>query len=339
MTDVTRAVDATAGPNDAPPLLEIVGLQVSIGSAHVLRGVDLRVSPGQAVAIVGETGSGKSITVKTATGLLRRSGGTITAGTVSLAGDDVTSASAKAWRAHQGRTFALVPQNSMSSLDPLTSVGTVLRRTVRRVSPAADARAETKRVLSLTQLEPTARLLRSYPHELSGGMRQRVMIALALACRPQLLVADEPTTALDVAVQREIVDLLSRLRAELGLGLLLVSHDLALVADATQAIVVMYAGQTIEAGPTAQVLGDPGHPYTKALLEARPERGIPGQPLHALAGRPPTPVQQPQPGCSFASRCPVPIEACSHQTPPPVATHDRRISCIRFNELRNLETL
>lgn len=242
--------------------LAIDNLNVHIGGQPVLTDVSLRVAPGEAVGLVGETGSGKTMTVRTATGLLHRLGGRITSGRVRVAGTDLTRGTDRDWRRVQGRTIALVPQSSMSSLDPLMSIGHQLGETVRALGgpTGGDRRAAVRGLLEAVQLTPDDRLLRAYPHELSGGMRQRVMIALALAGNPRILVADEPTTALDAAIRREILALLSSLRHSRGLGLLLVSHDLGSISATTDTTVVMYAGRTVEAGPTSEIFEQCGPP-------------------------------------------------------------------------------
>jgi peptide/nickel transport system ATP-binding protein len=215
----------------------------------------------------------------------------------------------------------------MSSLDPLQRVGRQFRGTIKSFDPRADVAAETARVLESVRLDPSERLLRAYPHELSGGMRQRVMIGLALVTRPALLVADEPTTALDAAIRGEILALLTRLRRRDGLALLLVSHDLAAVEAATDATVVLYAGRTVEAGPTRELVSAPGHPYTRALLDSRPERTPPGQPLPAIGGQPAQPGASP--GCAFAPRCPVAAAACAVTVPATVQVGPRHgVACL-----------
>jgi peptide/nickel transport system ATP-binding protein len=310
------------------PLLELVDVCVSVGRTRILEGVSLSVEPGSAVGLVGETGSGKTMTVRTATGLLHGIGGKVTSGSVRVAGVNVTRASDRQWRRWQGRTVALVPQSSMSSLDPLMVISKQLREAVRLAGKRAGERAEVERLLAAVQLEPTAWLLHAHPHELSGGMRQRVMIALALAGDPALLVADEPTTALDAAVRHEILDLLGTLRREKNLGLLLISHDISAIEAATDVTVVMYGGRTIESGPTSLVVGDPLHPYTRALIGALPERTAPGSRIPAIGGQAPLPGEIVT-GCSFAPRCPVAIVECG--TTRPALTEvgaDRLVRCL-----------
>lgn len=299
----------------ADQVLALEDVYVSVGRTEILRGVSLAVEAGGAVGLVGETGSGKTMAVRTATGLLAGIGGRVTAGSVRVAGTDLTRARDREWRRWQGRTVALVPQSSMTSLDPLMSVGDQLRETVRLAGRPADLPAEVDRLVSSVRLETSPGLLRARPHELSGGMRQRVMIALALASDPAVLVADEPTTALDAAIRHQILDLLTELRRDKHLGLLLISHDLSAIARATETTVVMYGGRTIETGPTAEVVSRPRHPYTRALVGALPERVAPGERIPAIGGQPPLPGEI-SAGCGFAPRCPVAFDACRTTRPP-----------------------
>jgi ABC-type dipeptide/oligopeptide/nickel transport system ATPase component len=219
------------------------------------------------------------MTVRAATGLLGKIRGRVTAGTVVIEGQDMSAAASRQWDAVRGKTIALVPQNSLSSLDPIMTIGRQLKETVKHADPAGDWHDEAEHLLRLVHLDPTPRIFGSYPHELSGGMRQRVVIALALAARPTVLVADEPTTALDASVRSGILALLNELRRDRGLALVLVSHDLAAIWSATDHVVVMHRGRSVESGQTATVISDPRHPYTRSLLLARPELGTPGQPI------------------------------------------------------------
>jgi peptide/nickel transport system ATP-binding protein len=309
-------------------ILTLDDVHVRIGRADVLRGVAFDVCPGEAVGLVGETGSGKTMAVRAITGLLPTIGARVTQGAIAIDGEDATAATDKAWRRWQGRTLALVPQASMSSLSPLRRVRSQLAETVRRVDRAADVDAEVAALLESVHLSPTRELLRSYPHELSGGMRQRVMIALALAVRPRVLIADEPTTALDVAVRSSILELFGELRRERNLALVLVSHDIGAIASSTDRIVVMYAGRSVETGRTSEVLADPRHPYTAALLAAMPQRSAPGERLPVVAGQPPRP-EDATAGCAFAERCPVVMDACRAGIPALVhLAGDRRVACL-----------
>jgi oligopeptide/dipeptide ABC transporter ATP-binding protein len=310
------------------PLLAVDDLHARVGAAEVLSGVSLRLEPGGALGLVGETGAGKTMTVRAVTGLLRRVGGHVTRGSVRLAGHDLTNATDRSWRLHQGRTVALVPQASMSSLDPLQRIGRQFSGTIHALDRAADVRGETARLLESVHLDASERLLRAYPHELSGGMRQRVMIGLALATRPALLVADEPTTALDATIRGEILALLAHLRESQDLALLLVSHDLSAIEAAPDTTVVMYAGRTVEDGPTREVVSEPAHPYTKALLDSLPERTAPGRPLPTIVGRPASPGEVAH-GCAFAPRCPAAVAACVTTAPDTVHIGPRRrVACL-----------
>jgi oligopeptide/dipeptide ABC transporter ATP-binding protein len=310
------------------PVLALDEVEVVVGRVPVLLGVTLEVPEGGAVGLVGETGSGKSMTARAATGLLSRIGGGIVAGSLRLAGEEMAAASDGAWRPHRGATVALVPQSSMSSLDPVMQVGAQLEETVRLAGTRRGVREEAVRLLRLVRLDGGDRLLRSYPHELSGGMRQRVMIALALARRPRLLIADEPTTALDASVRADILALLTELRRQEGLSMLLISHDFGAIEAATERVVVMYAGRTVETGPTPEVMAAPAHPYTTALVASRPELTPPGRRIPAIPGHPPAPDVG-LTGCAFADRCARRLDRCRHDGPElvPVAA-DRSAACL-----------
>jgi oligopeptide/dipeptide ABC transporter ATP-binding protein len=310
------------------PILAVEDLHVHIGEAHILRGVSFEVAPGEAVGLVGETGSGKTMSVRAITGLLPSIRGRVTAGRITVEDVDATAADEKTWRRWQGKTLALVPQSSMSSLSPLRRVRSQLAETIRRVEPAGNVDAEVTALLESVHLPPNKELLNSYPHELSGGMRQRVMIALALAVKPRLLVADEPTTALDVAVRRSILELLHELRTDRNLALVMISHDIGAIAAATDKIAVMYGGRSVETGRTHDVLADPRHPYTEALLAAMPHRTPAGEPLPVVPGQPPRP-RDANVGCAFADRCPAAMDACRIEIPAPVAlAADRQVACL-----------
>ena len=264
------------------PLLSVSGLDVQLGGRQVLHDVSFEIGRGEALALVGESGSGKSVTARAITGLLTRIGGEVSAGTVAYEGVPIAQDDTAAWAKLRGRKIALVPQASLSSLDPVVRIGAQLAETIRVLDPGAAVGPRSLELLEQVRMSRPAEVLRSYPHELSGGMRQRVMIALALAGRPEFIVADEPTTALDVTVQASILGLLGDLRAETGMTLLMIAHDLAVVGMVSERVAVMRQGLLLEQGPTATVLSTPEHPYTKALLAARPEASQPGQPLAIL---------------------------------------------------------
>ena len=273
---MTAAVDA------GQPILSVRDLSVDLGGRQVLDEVSFELDTGGALALVGESGSGKTVTARSVLGLLDAIGGVVTGGQVLFAGQSVLGLSDRDWLRLRGRGLALVPQASLSSLDPIAKVGSQLRETIRTLDPGADSHARALELLDQVRLPRPAALLRNYPHELSGGMRQRVMIALALAGRPQLMVADEPTTALDVTVQSEILNLLTDLRHDTGMSLLIIAHDLAAVQQVAEHVAVMRAGRILETGRSEQVLSKPAHSYTQALLAARPESSKPGTPLAVL---------------------------------------------------------
>ena len=317
-------------------LLTVADLEVEIAGEPILTDVSLRVSPGEILGIVGESGSGKTITSKVLTGMLGPIGARLAGGTVSFAGRDLTTLDERDWRQIRGHKISLIPQGSQSALDPLMNVRKQMVETVEALSGAEDADARSLELLESVRLDPSERLLRAYPHELSGGMRQRVMIALALAGDAEILIGDEATTALDVTVQSEILKLLGRLRDERGLALILITHDFGVVRGLADSVSVMYAGATVETGSTAEVLSRPRHPYTAALLGAQPRGVHQDERLTSIAGSPPAPSEWPV-GCRFAPRCRYSVQVCNEGQPPmrPYASgHDT--ACARAEELGDL---
>ncbi|OHV30962.1 hypothetical protein CC117_27145 [Parafrankia colletiae] len=288
-------------------------LPTAQGFVTVVDGVSLRLTAGETLGVVGESGSGKSMLVRTVMDVLPP--GSRTAGTVRLAGTNLGHGSWNKGRHLRGSRLTMVFQDSLSNLNPVRTIGAQLTDPLRHhlgLSRRA-ARVRARELLELVQLTEPARRLREYPHELSGGMRQRVMLATALACRPDVLIADEPTTALDVTVQRQILDLLTRLRRELDMAVLLISHDLSVVRGRTDRVAVMYAGEIVESAPTEMLFTHPRHPYTRALLQARLRLDLPRDtPLATIAGVPAS-LADPPAGCRFAPRCPSARPRCAER--------------------------
>ena len=301
------------------PLLAIrdlsVGLRSRSGVTPLVRGVSLDVRPGERVGLVGESGSGKSLTLLAAMGLLAGSPVEVTGGSVRLGGTELVGAPDRVLRGFRGSQIAMIYQDPMTSLDPVQRVGAQIAEGLRAHGASRrGAQERTLAVLAEVQLPDPARLARAYPHELSGGMRQRVMIAAALAGNPRLLLADEPTTALDVTIQRQILALVARLQQARHLAVLWVTHDLGVAAQFVQRLAVMYAGRIVEVGPTTAVFASPQHPYTAALLRAVPSTSGERSALGQIPGSPPDPARLPA-GCSFAPRCPQALPGCSLTDP------------------------
>jgi peptide/nickel transport system ATP-binding protein len=299
----------------APPILEIEDLHVTFkvagGDVHALRGAWLTIAPGEIVGLVGESGSGKSVLGLTALGLLPAHPRPVVSGSVFLAEEDMVTAAEDVRRRRRGSDLGAIFQDPMTSLNPTMRVG-------RQVAEAAGGCTDERvcELLADTGIPEPASKARAYPHELSGGQRQRVMIAMALARDPKLVVADEPTTALDVTVQAVVLDLLAKLVRERNMALLFVTHDLGVAARICDRIAVAYAGRIVECGTAAEVLGGARHPYTVGLLASRPrlDGTIAGGDLPTLAGRPPDP-RTPPPGCAFAPRCPAADKVCELRVP------------------------
>jgi oligopeptide/dipeptide ABC transporter ATP-binding protein len=303
------------------PLLDVRGLDVRFGPVHVVRNVSFQVASGETVGVVGESGSGKSTTMLAVLGLHSKTQANVTAERLTLGSDDLLATSERAMRDIRGRKAGLIFQDPLASLNPLYTagyqIGEVLRR--HRGLDKAAAAAEAVQLLEHVGVPDPSRRARQYPHQFSGGMRQRIMIAMALAGRPELLIADEPTTALDVTVQAEIVRLIRSLQAETKMGLVWITHDLALMARVADRVIVMYAGSIVEQAPAAALYGRPQHPYTIGLLGSIARLDQPrGQRARAIPGAPPA-LDKPLTGCAFAARCPRGFEKCV-ESPPLFAT-------------------
>jgi peptide/nickel transport system ATP-binding protein len=330
-------VEAPAEPGETTALLDMRGVSVSYrsseGALPAVRGVDLTVWPGEIVGLAGESGCGKSTLVSTVLRLQPTSAEV--EGEVLVLGQDVQRVSWGALRALRWADASIVFQGALHSLNPVQRIGAQIAEPIRVHEPALPKAQVDRRVGELLEQVgiPPSRG-RSYPHQLSGGQRQRVMIAMALACRPRLVVADEPTTALDVMVQAQILDLLGDLVRDLGVGLLIISHDLSVLADVCDRVLVMYAGRVVESGTAEQVFTAPLHPYTAALSGAFPRVGDPAARYApaGLAGDPPDPRELP-PGCSFAPRCPRALHKCTLAEPPLLEVAPGRLAaCIRVGE-------
>ncbi len=329
-------------PDSVDPVLSVAGLTISSGGEHsraIVEDLSLAIAPGEAVALIGESGSGKSLTALSLIDLvpkpLHASGGS-----VRFAGRELLADDEKALRAVRGRGIAMTFQDSMSALNPVMTIGRQLRETIAVTHPGSrsDLGTQAADLLRQVRIADPERVLGEYPHRLSGGMRQRIMIAMAIAGAPRLLLADEPTTALDVTIQAEILDLLARLRGETGLSVLLISHDLGLVAGWASRVLVMYAGRIVEQGPAVAVLRAPSHPYTAGLLRARPGRGLPlrdasgrRSPLREIVGSVPS-VHERGDGCTFAPRCASADGRCTREVPvlrapPPHVGSSRLVAC------------
>jgi peptide/nickel transport system ATP-binding protein len=333
-------------PDARPPtaaLLDVSGLRVTLqtprGPAAALRGIDLQMQRGDTLGLIGESGCGKSMTALALMGLLPE--GAKVEGSIRLNGRELVGLPDDALCALRGNRIGMVFQEPMTALNPLHTVGDQIAEPLRlhRQMGRAQARAEALRLLERVQLPQAAQRLDAYPHQLSGGQRQRVTIAMALACGPDLLIADEPTTALDVTIQGEILDLIHELVTESGMALLLISHDLGVMARTVARLLVMYGGTVVEAGPTNEVFAHLAHPYTRGLFGARPRLGTPRvngrkPALATIPGRVPELVDMPA-GCPFANRCAWVIDACRAAPPPQVAVGPLHMArCLRVDAVK-----
>jgi len=320
-------------------VLEVNGLRVQFRTEHaVVRAVNevsFTVGAGETLAVVGESGSGKTVTALAIMGLIEPPG-TITQGEIRLAGRSLVGLREEEYRGIRGRELAMVFQDPMSALNPVQRVGNQIAEAIAVHDGTRSRRAAGPQVLELLErvgLTPAAARARAYPHELSGGMRQRVMLAMALANRPRVLIADEPTTALDVTTQAQIIDLILELQREMGLALVLVTHDLGVVAGIADRIVVMYAGRVVEEAPADRLFARAGHPYTRGLLGSVPMQRDGRVPLAVIPGSPPDPANVP-PGCAFHPRCALAEDRCGQTVPElRVLTAGHRAACLFADEV------
>ena len=311
-----------------PPLVSLEGLTVAFNGVKVVDGVSLSVSRGEAIGIVGESGSGKSVTWLAALGLLPNTADV--AGSVKLEGTELLGAPAAELDEVRGGRVAMIFQDPASALNPVLTIRRQLSESLalhRNLSGAA-VKAEARRLLDLVGIPDAERRLSAFPHEFSGGQNQRIMIAMALAGNPDLLIADEPTTALDATIQAQILDLIGRIRRETGMAIVLISHDLGLVAENCDRIAVMYAGRLVEEAPAAELFDAPWHPYAQGLIGSLPPIDGPRRRLTGIAGTVPDPKAMPA-GCAFAPRCAFVEDGCRREAPRLRAVGgDRRVACV-----------
>ncbi len=332
---IDRPDAAGAPPAARRPLLQITGLRTHIdvrhGTVHAVDGVNLEVAERETLGVVGESGSGKTMTGLSILRLLPRPGGRIAGGRILLDGTDLAALDertmAREWR---GRRVSMISQDPLTSLNPVYSVGDQVGAPFL-YHGLARSRAEARRgavdVLTQVRIPSPETRLKDYPHQFSGGMRQRVVTAMAIACRPRLLIADEPTSALDVTIQVQMIDLLKRIQQDTGVGIILITHDMGVAASICDRIAVMYGGRVVESGPVRRIYRSPGHPYTRALLDSIPKLGERRGRLSAIGGQPPS-LLNPPAGCRFAARCPQRMPVCEREYPPEfVPAEGQRVAC------------
>jgi len=326
-------MSAALKPSPEAPLIRLRDLHVKFESrdrtVHAVNGVDLDLAAGEVLCILGESGSGKSVTLRALMKLLPKTAKVT--GEIQVAGRDVQAMNESQLADFRGGDVAMIFQEPMTALDPVFTIGRQIAETVQRHEgasrSAADARA--LELLELVQIPSARRRLSAYPHELSGGLRQRAMIAVALACRPKLLLADEPTTALDATVQIQVLLLLRSLQEQLGMGVVFVTHDLGVAGEIADRVAVMYAGKVVEEGPVGALMAGPLHPYAKGLLGATVHAGMRGKRLTTIPGAPPMLDKVPT-GCAFAPRCAEMIDCCHNGVPPlRQIVPGRQARCIR----------
>ena len=314
------------------PLLSVEGLSVAFnteqGRVRVVEDLSFELAAGETLGLVGESGCGKSVTAQTIMRLLPSPPSRIESGRIMFEGEDLVVLAEARMRRIRGDRIGMVFQEPMTSLNPTQRVGRQIAEvlSLHRGLGYGDAKALVVNTLKKVGIGNAERRLEQYPHELSGGLRQRVMIAMAIVCGPKLLIADEPTTALDVTIQAQIMELLQALQRELGLSILLITHDLGIVAEMCRTMVVMYAGRVVESGPAAQIFSSPRHPYTAGLINSSPRHAKKGERLPTISGLVPPPGQR-SIGCNFADRCPRVLQKCRVEAPPLAPINGRLAAC------------
>ncbi|MDX1738961.1 MAG: ABC transporter ATP-binding protein [Alphaproteobacteria bacterium] len=325
-------------------ILEISGLKTCFrsksGISTAVDGVELNIKEGECLGIVGESGSGKSVTFMSIMGLVRKPGW-IAGGSIKFLGKELDPTDQKAMNKIRGNQIAMTMQDALTALNPAYTVGSQIIEVLLAHDPRfskggrlahKEARNEAIKVMDLLRIPNAEARLDSYPHEFSGGMRQRIMIAIALACRPKLLVADEPTTALDVTIQKQVLAVISDLRKELGMSVALITHDMGVVAENCDRVAVMYAGQIVETGSMEQIIHSPKHPYTKGLLASIPDLDHPENKIQSIEGYPPQLVDFPD-ICRFSERCKFASDICKQIIPMAYDTGQRGYRCLKAEEL------
>ena len=341
MATAGPAANLKAEPARDAPLLDIRGLKTQFatddGIVHAVDGVDLTVGRGETVCVVGESGCGKTVTALSVLKLIAMPPGRIAGGQILWQGRDIVPLPADEMNRIRAREIAIVFQEPMTSLNPVYTIGDQIGEVIA-LHEGLSRRAVLERtidMLALVQIPNPGRRVNDYPHQFSGGMRQRVMIAMALSCHPKLLIADEPTTALDVTIQAQILDLLADMKSRFGMSILLITHAMGVVAETAQRVVVMYAGKVVEEALVDDLFGDPRHPYTQGLIRSIPRIDLSAerkQRLETIAGTVPKLINPPV-GCRFAPRCRLAIDQCSRAQPPLREIEPgHKVACIRAGE-------
>ena len=325
MTFDTSGVHEPARPR---PILTVENLSLAIGGVLLTDGVSFSIAPGEILGIVGESGCGKSVTALAIPRLLAEPPIRIASGRIVFDGQDLAAATSREMSGIRGRAIGMIFQEPMTSLNPVFTIGDqiaepmMLHRGLRKTM----ARARAAELLDRVGIPAPGRMLDRYPHQLSGGQRQRVMIAIAVCCEPRLLIADEPTTALDVTVQAQVLALINKLRKEMGLACLLITHDLGVVSEICDRAMVMYAGRIVEEGPVGDLIASPRHRYTRGLIDTIPARNPPRSRLPTIPGQVPPPGARGD-GCAFVARCRAAREVCAHDVPVLIPAGDRAVAC------------
>lgn len=317
-------------------LLEVENLTTEFttrrGKVRAIRDVSFSIGKGEILALVGESGSGKSVTSLSIMGLLNSNGRVVEGSKIMFDGVNLLDLSERKMQQIRGNRISMIFQEPMTSLNPIFTVGDQILENIRLHTRLSRKEAHEKllHIMDTVGIPNPARRIKDYPHQMSGGMRQRIMIAMAMACQPKLLIADEPTTALDVTIQAQILDLIYRMREQFNISVLLITHDLGVVAEAADRVAVMYCGRIVEQGTTAEILTDPKHPYSNGLLKSIPRLDGQSERLFMIPGMVPPPEEVPA-GCAFADRCEHAREECRARLPDLVTMGDRKVRCINYS--------